>query len=129
VLNIDLNFAENISFLGLKHQVATNPRAFENFEIFLNVNHTKDKTILEWAYHASLFSAERIHGYHTELSRILEAVASSPSIILDEILFENRLPYLEQPVEQSFLELLYSSFEQYAGNTAISIGNRRIGYD
>src|SRR5690606_25912070 len=37
IFNIDMGMDANVSFFGLSHTLYTNPRSYENFEIFLNI--------------------------------------------------------------------------------------------
>lgn len=82
VFNVDIGFTDGFNFNGLPFSFNTNPRAYENFEIFLNASGKGDELILECTYNTDLFSKEVMHDRMLQLIRIMETAASTPSLKL-----------------------------------------------
>jgi amino acid adenylation domain-containing protein len=60
VFNIDMGMNNNVRFDGIEHELISNPRYFETFEIFLNLSGSEEHLTLEWSYNTQLFKAESI---------------------------------------------------------------------
>jgi hypothetical protein len=45
-------------FKGLRHRFISNPRRYENFELFLNATGNEQRLVLEWSYNTDLFNAD-----------------------------------------------------------------------
>src|SRR5690606_36213402 len=80
VFNIDMGMDTNVSFPGIKHTLISNPRTFENFEIFLNVTGSRDTFVLEWSYNTHLFDAGTIKKMMDGFEALLRAVIQTPSM-------------------------------------------------
>lgn len=83
MFNIDMGMDSAVSFEGLSHQLISNPRAYENFEIFLNVTGSQEDMILEWSYKTDLFDTSTIHTFCNQFNNILDKIlldADSSSI-------------------------------------------------
>src|SRR5690606_8774896 len=89
VLNIDTSFGENISFEGLRHRLINNPRAYENFEIFLNSNHNKPDTIFAWAYNTNLYKASTIRQIQHQMREILDQTTANQHVSIQSLLLRN----------------------------------------
>jgi hypothetical protein len=55
MFNIDMGMAEDVNFHNLSFKLQSNPRAFENFELFLNASGIEEQLSLEWSYSTDLF--------------------------------------------------------------------------
>jgi len=85
IFNIDMGMDANVSFSGLKHQLSSDPRSFENFEIFLNITGTGQALTFEWSYNTHLFRVETIKRMMNEFEALLEDVVSNPQIKIKDI--------------------------------------------
>jgi amino acid adenylation domain-containing protein len=79
VFNIDRALeADSLPFAGLEAEFITNPRVYENFEIFINGRECKGKVILECQYNTNLFDAETIRQRMAEFETLLSAIVTNP---------------------------------------------------
>jgi len=85
VFNIDIGMDANLSFQGLKHQLVSNPRLYENFEIFLNATGTQQSMILEWSYNINLFKPETISHMMDEFVYLLKELINKPDHKIDTL--------------------------------------------
>jgi amino acid adenylation domain-containing protein len=75
LFNVDQSVASSaMGFEGCSGRVATNPRAFENFEIFINASETPAGLVLETQYNADLFAADTIRRWLSAFEVMLRAV-------------------------------------------------------
>ncbi|RYG13766.1 MAG: non-ribosomal peptide synthetase, partial [Chitinophagaceae bacterium] len=78
IFNIDMGMDNSVAFDGLDYKLISNPRAYENFEIFLNATGSKDGLILEWSYNTGLFTEESIRNFNDEYNLILQKIIANP---------------------------------------------------
>ena len=57
----------------------TNPRAFEHFELYLNVTDNTDNVLTEWSYNTDLFDAETIARHTERFIDLLERICDDPT--------------------------------------------------
>ncbi len=79
VFNVDIGFTEGFIFEGCTFEVSTNPRHFENFEIFLNASGSGDKLVLECTFNNDLFSEEMMKLRMEEFVRIMSSIVENPT--------------------------------------------------
>ncbi len=85
VFNIDMGMADDVAFYGLTYQLISNPRAYENFELFLNATGSEQSLVLEWSYNTQLFTAGTITRMMTAFERLLRDVVSDPTVKIKAI--------------------------------------------
>jgi non-ribosomal peptide synthetase component F len=74
-----------LSLGGLKVHLHSNPRHFENFELFLNASQVAGGLVLECQYNTDLFDAETIRRWLTLYGVALERAAANPAMSLAEV--------------------------------------------
>ncbi len=79
VFNVDIGFTEGFVFKGCTFDVSTNPRHFENFEIFLNASGSGNRLVLECTFNKDLFDQEMMQLRMEEFVRIMAAVVENPA--------------------------------------------------
>lgn len=79
VFNVDMNMDDGVAFKGLTHRFMSNPRRFENFELFLNATGSEKHITLEWCYNTDLFQEETVRGWVRDLQGIIERAHAAPS--------------------------------------------------
>jgi amino acid adenylation domain-containing protein len=79
VFNVDLGFDDGVSFQGLRHACLSNPRAFENFELSVNLTGSGGSLTVEWSYNTQLFRPETIAAWMREFRALLERVTGTPA--------------------------------------------------
>jgi len=99
VFNIDMGMDDKVDFHLLKHQLSSNPRAFENFELFLNISGSNDSITLEWSYNAQLFKRSTIEGMMQQFEQLLATIAANPQVKLGDIQLVNKNSFQKTPIE------------------------------
>ena len=70
---------DSLPFSGLEVEFFTNPRAFENFELFINATEARGKITLECQYNSNLFDAQTIEYRLAELTTLLGGIVANPA--------------------------------------------------
>jgi amino acid adenylation domain-containing protein len=84
IFNIDRGLeSDALAYLGLKVECTTNPRLYENFELYVNATEFKDKVTLEWQYNTKLFDSATIRRRILEFETLLQRIAANPETIID----------------------------------------------
>ena len=79
VLNIDRGLdSSQLGFEGLTVELYSNPRCYENFELFVNATELAGKITLECQYNTNLFDAETIRRRMAELETLLAGIVTDP---------------------------------------------------
>lgn len=76
--NVDFGLEEGVGFHGLDFEMISNPKAFLNFEFFLNVNGSEKKVVLEWSYNKQLFDEETMRRYIERFEEWLRHIVTHP---------------------------------------------------
>ncbi|NEQ43671.1 MAG: amino acid adenylation domain-containing protein [Leptolyngbya sp. SIOISBB] len=118
---------QQLCFEGLDAALASNPRPFENFEIFINATEAQGQLTLECQYNTNLFRQETIQRRLAELETLLRGVVQNPQQAIAH------LPLLPEPERallaswnqtQASLETaapMHQRFEQWAAQTPAAI--------
>ena len=85
VFNIDMGLDYGVHFHELTYILTSNPRAYENFELFLNVSGSENQVTLEWSYNSQLFTAESISSMMADFKHLLQIINNNPEIALGAI--------------------------------------------
>jgi len=71
---------------GLEADIFSNPRKFENFEIFFNVTSTSNnKVVFECTFNANLFTEDTIHLRLAEFETLLHSVVTEPDRLISHL--------------------------------------------
>lgn len=138
VFNVDLGMDELVSFNGLQSFVVSNPRLFENFEIFFNVTQRDKGLVLEWSYNTELFDDKLITYWMNTLEWIIQDVAFAPEMAIERVLcqstdFSNSLLQINHTevalrAKSSFLEHFIQNAANDPEAIAIIVGNKSVTY-
>ena len=84
LVSVVFNIDNGIDLSGLSIgsegcEFVSNPRAYENFELYLNVTDTTDQVMTEWSYNKDLFDATTIERHIAGFSTLLENILRDPS--------------------------------------------------
>ena len=83
LLNIDQGLDNSkLPFDGLEVELFSNPRSYENFEMFVNATELAGKVTLECQYNTNLFSAETIRRRMAEFETVLEGIVANPNQLI-----------------------------------------------
>jgi amino acid adenylation domain-containing protein len=141
VFNIDMNMDDGVAFHGLSHRFVSNPRKYENFELFLNATGSTGKLTLEWSYNTDLFDAGTVRGWMAQFSELARRIVHRPdstiaSLVSDEwdgaaarspeaAWHGQRTNYpRDRGIGQLFLEMVEAGPER----TALELGEQRMSY-
>ena len=141
VFNIDMNIDDGVAFEGLTHRVISNPRRFENFDLFLNATGSERQLVLEWSYKSDLFDEATVRGWIQEFLRLAGRIAQAPGATIEALLGDGPLtggqslppaewtgtatPYPgDTPISDLFDEVV----RQHSSRIALELGDLRIDY-
>ena len=80
IFNIDQGLdSEQLSFADLEVTFKSNPRSYENFELFINATELKGAVTLECQYNTNLFDRETIQCRLAEFETILQSIITNPA--------------------------------------------------
>jgi len=139
VFSIDMGMGEAIKLEGLKSEVISNKRDYENFEIFVNATSSEADFKLEWTYNTQLFREERIIEMMDSYLSLLYAVIKEPGIKVRDILpadlseseakiadwNDTKVDYPEHTAVHEFVSL---NAEKYPDTIAIKYKDTSISY-
>ncbi|MFD2035766.1 amino acid adenylation domain-containing protein [Belliella marina] len=136
VFNVDLGMDDEVEFLGLDFSIQTNPRKFENFEIFLNLFESKSNLVFEWSYNPDLYTASTISNWSDGLNKILLEILDQPNLKLVDLLATQedsesyQLPAYGEETDGFIpvVELIERSVELYADKVAVIFKDRPLTY-
>ncbi len=84
--NIDQGLDGNsLPFTGLEVEFFSNPRAFENFELFINATELRGQMTLECQYNTNLFDANTIRRRMAEFETLLAGIVANPNQIIAKL--------------------------------------------
>ncbi len=86
VFNMDMEMESETHFHQLKFDIYSNPREFENFELYLNVWNTKNGIQLEWSYNTQLFKKATIEKMMQDFESLLHSIVQKPHQKLEQLL-------------------------------------------
>ncbi|KQS32325.1 non-ribosomal peptide synthetase [Pedobacter sp. Leaf194] len=134
VFNVDRGMDDAVSFSGLSHQIISNPRVSQTFEISLNVNGSKDSMIFEWAYNTQLFTSETINRMMDDFVSLLMVVSENPeTLIADTTANINPFPditpaTLSFPQNLTILDLFEHVVATRANDVAVVCEGKSLTY-
>lgn len=133
VFNMDMGMDNAVFFDTLKHRLISNPRAYETFEIFLNLTGSKDSFVLEWTYNTQLFKAATIDRMTNDFEVLLEKLASQPDLQLKEFAQTDTEKLPEPTINDGLpfkdtISLINKAASLYPDKTAVSFRTEQINY-
>lgn len=138
LFNVDLGLANGVDFAGLRHELQSNPRAFENFELSLNASGTGDQLVLECSYNVALFRPERIGRLLAGFEVLAEQVVANPVTLLADLhLLTPALPaaYVQlnatqahYPASATLPALIGAQVQAVPTKTAVKFGALALSY-
>ncbi|AWM32570.1 non-ribosomal peptide synthetase [Hymenobacter nivis] len=135
VFNIDLGLGDAVAFHGLTHQLTSLPRAYENFELFVNASGSEAAMTVEWSYNAALFEPATIDQLMARFEQLLTEVAENPGVKLQDLraplapaysaLNATAQPY---PATQTLHQLVTAQARATPTKTAVQCGSTEVSY-
>jgi len=139
MFNIDMGLDDDVEFYGLKHQLISNPREYENFEIFLNIAGHDEAPTLEWSYNTQLFKPSTIKVIMDGFEFLLRQLVNNPDILIGNIpvlnagelttkLDEWNNTGVSYPDNIGLHQLISDVASQNPDKTAITFGDQKNSY-
>ncbi|MBP6643062.1 MAG: amino acid adenylation domain-containing protein [Flavobacteriales bacterium] len=141
VFNVDMNMDDGVSFADLKHRFISNPRRYEQFELFMNATGNADELVLEWSYNTDLFDPSTINGWIVQFTNLLDRITAQPGatiaeLIGDEELGTERVPVpvewqgtaVEYPADKSVNMLFDGVVQQFPNKVALNHIDQELTY-
>jgi len=139
MFNIDMGMDNDVAFYALQHRLVSNPREFENFELFLNIAGHEEAPTLEWSYNTQLFKAASIKRMMEGFEFLLTELVNDPEILIKNIPVLNAEEITSQlnawnntqypyPMYTPVHQLISERAEAIPEKIAIKFGDQKITY-
>lgn len=139
MFNIDMGLDNDVEFYGLNHKLISNPREYENFELFLNIAGQDAAPTLEWSYNTQLFKESTIKTMMDGFEFLLQELVKEPEILIKNIPLLNAEELTKQldawnntkypyPMHTSLHKLITTQAETIPDKTAIIFGEQKVTY-
>ncbi|MBN3938515.1 amino acid adenylation domain-containing protein [Nostoc sp. NMS9] len=139
IFNVDQALdSDRLPFIDLEVEFFSNPRAFENFELFINATELHGELILECQYNTNLFDADTIRRRMAEFETLLLGIVANPNQIIAKLPI---LPAVEQqllatwnntqtayPEDICIHQLFETQVEKTPDAIAVVFENEQISY-
>ncbi len=131
--------AKDLPFAGLEVEFHSNPRHYENFELFINASETAGRVVLECQYNTDLFDAETIRDRMESFEVLLAGAAATPDEAIarlpllsraqqERILVEWNATALDYPRDQTVARLLHEQAMRTPARPALTFGDTTLSY-
>lgn len=140
LFNVDQKLdANKLGFEGVQVEFFSNPRHFENFELFINAVDSGNGLILEVQYNSDLFEGATVRRWMAMLETLLEAVTREPDAKLidlpilpaaeqQRILLEWNATEAEYPRDRVLSDLVAAQAARTPERIAVVCGDARLSY-
>ncbi|MPR35961.1 amino acid adenylation domain-containing protein [Salmonirosea aquatica] len=137
IFNVDMGLSDGVSFHGLTYQLMSNPRAYENFELFVNASGSEKSLTLEWSYNTQLFKPETIRAMMAGFENLLREVIANPLISVNTLQWSVTNKPVEAPAQQEPIpaspqqplhRLLAQTAAQFPEKTALEFQHQKLTY-
>ncbi|KLT66998.1 non-ribosomal peptide synthetase [Pedobacter sp. BMA] len=132
VFNIDMGMDSDVNFFDLKHQVVSNVRQSETFELFVNATDTAEGLTLEWNYNSQLFTSESINKMMDDFTLLINGFIENPSVrIIEAISTEHRKAIVAgeiTAITKTCIDLLSESVYTFPDKIAVADEINQISY-
>ena len=139
LFNLDRGLgADKLLFDGLSVELFSNPRCYENFEIYLNATELNGQVTLECQYNTNLFDSTTIRRWLAEFDTLLQglvaqpeqAIASLPLLTTAEqqLLLQWNQTDAPYPDTDTIHQLIEAQVERSPDEIAVLFGDRQLTY-
>lgn len=140
VFNIDqASDGKDLGFAGLDVRYFTNPRHFENFELFVNATEVNGETVVEVQYNTDMFDNETVVRWFSSMQTLLESAASAPDTRIgslnllgvaerDKILKDWNATVRDYKLNTTVHELFEAQVERTPDAVALQFGMTKLTY-
>jgi amino acid adenylation domain-containing protein len=86
VFNLDRGLTpEDLHFDGLRAELRTNPRHFENFDLFVNAVDLRERIVFECQYNTDLFDERTVANWFKSYEQLIQSVCDTPDASIGEL--------------------------------------------
>ncbi|NDC41269.1 MAG: amino acid adenylation domain-containing protein, partial [Chitinophagia bacterium] len=133
LFNIDMGMDNAVRFNDISFELTSNPRAYENFEIYLNITGSQKGLLLEWSYNRNLFDATTIAALNERYTALLHQIVAAPSTTIEALVgFTQQLSVARgrsfDITGQTFLQLFHAAAARYSAKDAIICNSEHYTY-
>jgi amino acid adenylation domain-containing protein len=139
MFNIDMGLDDDVEFYQLHHKLISNPREYENFEIFLNIAGHEEAPTLEWSYNTQLFKPSTIKKMMDSFEFLLRELVKDPEVLIGNILSMDSGELSHQldewnntacayPKNTPLHQLISERATETPNKTAITFGKQKTNY-
>lgn len=139
MFNIDMGMDDHVAFEGLQHQLISNPREYESFELFVNISGRDEELVLEWSYNTQLFKASTISNMMVEFEFLLKQLVNDPNILINDVTLKNTNELTQQlniwndtvatyPKDKGLHQLISKRVAKFGDRTAIKFADETLTY-
>lgn len=143
IFNIDQKTNEDgFNVHGFETEVFSNPRRYENFELFINVTSSSmgDRVVVECTYNTNLFDEKEIQLRLQEYETVLRSICENPDQLINDLTLmpENELDIVlrswndtkrDYPLNTATLHGLFeSAVDKYPDEVAVIYDNQKLTY-
>ena len=140
VLNVDTGMNDGVDFYGLTHELISNAREFETFELFLNISGSEKSSLtFEWSYNTQLFAKETIQRMMEGFRMVLKTVVENPLIEIGKIQLTDTKALHKKLTEWNATNVNYDrktpihhlidkTAAKFAEKTAVIFNNKKFSY-
>jgi amino acid adenylation domain-containing protein len=135
--NIDMGMDKMLAFKGLEHKLISNPKAYANFEIIINLFSSANENIFEWTYNKDLFDELSIAAAGSRYMAFLEKILLNPEAKLGDLINSEYRVAGPEPEEQAevssgdfvpFVRLIQHNFELLNDQLALHFNKEVVSY-
>jgi len=139
LFNLDANIDNDALSVGeLRAELTSNPRRFENFDLYLNATQAAGAIVLECQYNTDLFDSVTIERWLAYFRVALERAVAAPATPLAELLAPTSADHEQlaafnltaRPYDDSLRlsDLVLQAFDNHADRTAVVFEGRSVSY-
>ncbi len=132
--NVEIGLDDGVEFPGLTYEMIYNPRAYENFEISLNVGGSVENMDVQWSFNSQLFKVSTIRMMMKSFENLLHSFVSNPGTRIKDIPppdLKQVLPEeldVQYPKDKSIAFLFSEQARKTPFRRALSFGNLTLTY-
>ncbi|HTF27268.1 MAG TPA: condensation domain-containing protein, partial [Flavitalea sp.] len=139
VFNADRPLSKDINFYGLEFSLVSNPSAFGNYEIFLNISRTGGALNVDCTYNIHLYRKDTVVNWLKKFEQILKQIVLNQDVLIADIdvTGTSQAELLPEPANRNVSEdfrilpvheLITAQSKLRSQNTAMRFGNTSYSY-
>ncbi|KQN34717.1 hypothetical protein ASE92_14125 [Pedobacter sp. Leaf41] len=132
VFNIDMGMDSDVSFSGVDHQIISNVRKSETFELFVNATDSPDGLTLEWNYNTQLFKSTTINEMISDFKRLIDIYLENPAVKIANAVNAGATKAIIKGDTfintKSFVNLFNECASKYSSRNALCYNGEQLNY-